>query len=199
MRDVLWHGKDVLAALQAHLTASPGDDWQAQGVAIDTRDLLAGDIFVALPGEKAHGHDYVAQAFKDGAAAALVGADFDAAGLKEDAVLLPVVDVLAALESLARAARKRSAAQIIAITGSVGKTGTKASLADALAKSGKTHAAERSFNNHIGVPLSLARLPQDAEYGVFELGMNHAGEIAALVDMVEAALRHHHHHRGGAY
>ena len=185
MRDVLWHGKDVLAALQAHLTASPGDDWQAQGVAIDTRDLLAGDIFVALPGEKAHGHDYVAQAFKDGAAAALVGADFDAAGLKEDAVLLPVVDVLAALESLARAARKRSAAQIIAITGSVGKTGTKASLADALAKSGKTHAAERSFNNHIGVPLSLARLPQDAEYGVFELGMNHAGEIAALVDMVD--------------
>ena len=80
-------------------TASPGDDWQAQGVAIDTRDLLAGDIFVALPGEKAHGHDYVAQAFKDGAAAALVGADFDAAGLKEDAVLLPVVDVLAALKA----------------------------------------------------------------------------------------------------
>ncbi len=184
MREVLWHGKDVLAALQAHLTASPGEDWQAQGLAIDTRDLLAGDIFVALQGEKAHGHDYVAQAFKDGAAAALVGADFDAAGLKEDAVLLPVVDVLAALETLARAARKRTAAQIIAITGSVGKTGTKASLADALAKSGKTHAAERSFNNHIGVPLSLARLPEDAEYGVFELGMNHAGEIAALVDMV---------------
>jgi UDP-N-acetylmuramoyl-tripeptide--D-alanyl-D-alanine ligase len=184
MRDVLWHGKEVLAALQAHLTASPGADWQAQGVAIDTRDLLAGDIFVALPGEKAHGHDYVAQAFQDGAAAALVGADFEAADLDKDAVLLPVDNVLAALESLARAARKRSAAQIIAITGSVGKTGTKASLADALAKSGKTHAAERSFNNHIGVPLSLARLPQDAEYGVFELGMNHAGEIAALVDMV---------------
>ncbi|MEL0150063.1 MAG: UDP-N-acetylmuramoyl-tripeptide--D-alanyl-D-alanine ligase [Rhodobiaceae bacterium] len=184
MRNVLWHGKEVLAALQAHLTASPGADWQAQGLAIDTRDLLAGDIFVALPGEKAHGHDYVAQAFQDGAAAALVGADFEAADLDKDAVLLPVDNVLAALESLARAARKRSAAQIIAITGSVGKTGTKASLADALAKSGKTHAAERSFNNHIGVPLSLARLPQDAEYGVFELGMNHAGEIAALVDMV---------------
>ena len=184
MRDVLWHGKDVMAALQPHLTGAPRDDWQAQGVAIDTRDLSPGDIFVALPGEKAHGHDYVAQAFNAGAAAALVGADFDASGLKKDAVLLPVTDVLAALESLARAARKRSDAQIIAITGSVGKTGTKASLAGALAKSGKTHAAERSFNNHIGVPLSLARLPQDAEYGVFELGMNHAGEIAALVDMV---------------
>ena len=184
MRDVLWQGKEVMAALQSHLTVSPDVDWQAQGLAIDTRDLLAGDIFVALPGEKAHGHDYVAHAFDAGAAAALVGADYDAACLKEDAVLLPVDDVLAALESLARAARKRSDAQIIAITGSVGKTGTKASLARALAKSGKTHAAERSFNNHIGVPLSLARLPQDAEYGVFELGMNHAGEIATLVDMV---------------
>jgi UDP-N-acetylmuramoyl-tripeptide--D-alanyl-D-alanine ligase len=184
MRDVLWHGKEVMAALQPHLTAAVRDDWQAQGVAIDTRDLLAGDIFVALSGEKAHGHDYVAQAFKAGAVAALVESDFDASDIKQDAVLLPVNDVLAALESLARAARHRSAAQIIAITGSVGKTGTKASLADALAKSGKVHAAERSFNNHIGVPLSLARLPQEAEYGVFELGMNHAGEIAALVDMV---------------
>ena len=77
MRDVLWHGHEVLAALQPHLTAQVQADWQAQGVAIDTRDLLAGDIFVALPGEKAHGHDYVAHAFKNGAAAALVGADFD--------------------------------------------------------------------------------------------------------------------------
>ena len=184
MRDVLWHGHEVLAALQPHLTAQVQADWQAQGVAIDTRDLQAGDIFVALPGEKAHGHDYVAHAFKNGAVAALVGADFAAGDMDKDAVLLPVDDVLAALECLARAARKRSAAQIIAITGSVGKTGTKASLADALAKSGSVHAAERSFNNHIGVPLSLARLPQNAEYGVFELGMNHAGEIAALVDMV---------------
>ena len=184
MRDVLWRGQDVVTALQAHLTAAVSHDWHAQGIAIDTRDLLAGDIFVALPGEKAHGHDYVAQAFDNGAAAALVGADFDKTGLDNRAVLLPVDDVLAALGSLARAARKRSAAQIIAITGSVGKTGTKASLANALAKSGKTHAAERSFNNHIGVPLSLARLPQDAAYGVFELGMNHAGEIAALVNMV---------------
>ena len=182
MRDVLWHGKEVWPFAGASHRI-PGADWQAQGVAIDTRDLLAGDIFVALPGEKAHGHDYVAQAFQDGAAAALVGADFEAADLDKDAILLPVDNVLAALKAW-RAQRKRSAAQIIAITGSVGKTGTKASLADALAKSGKTHAAERSFNNHIGVPLSLARLPQDAEYGVFELGMNHAGEIAALVDMV---------------
>ena len=97
MRDVIWHGKEVMAALQPHLTAAVRDDWQAQGVAIDTRDLLAGDIFVALSGEKAHGHDYVAQAFKAGAVAALVESDFDASDIKQDAVLLPVNDVLAAL------------------------------------------------------------------------------------------------------
>ncbi|MCH1568927.1 MAG: UDP-N-acetylmuramoyl-tripeptide--D-alanyl-D-alanine ligase [Alphaproteobacteria bacterium] len=184
MRDVLWRGEDVIAALGAHLTDAPHADWQAAGLAIDTRDLLSGDIFVALPGARAHGHDYVASAFESGAAAALVENGFDAATLETDAVLLRVDDVLSALETLARAARQRSSAQIIAITGSVGKTGTKASLADALSKSGLVHAAERSFNNHIGVPLSLARLPQNADYGVFELGMNHAGEIAALVDMV---------------
>lgn len=195
MRDVLWHGRDVLAALKPHLSNAPqgnlDDNWQAYGLAIDTRDLISGDIFVALPGAQAHGHDYVAQAFQQGAVAALVGADFDASDMADDAmpltddvVLLAVDDVLAALETLARAARQRSQAHIIAITGSVGKTGTKTSLANALAKSGTVHAAERSFNNHIGVPLTLARLPAGAEYGVFELGMNHAGEIAALVDMV---------------
>ena len=97
MRDVLWHGQDVVAALQSHLTTSARDDWRAQGVAIDTRDLLAGDIFVALPGEKAHGHDYVKQAFEAGAAAALVGADFDTSALNKQAVVLLVDDVLAAM------------------------------------------------------------------------------------------------------
>ena len=184
MSDVLWHGSDVIAALAAHLIATPHSDWQAQGLAIDTRELKAGDIFIALPGERAHGHDYVAQAFDEGAVAALVGAEFDADDIAEAAVLLRVDNVLAALEALARAARHRSQAHIIAITGSVGKTGTKASLAAALMKSASAHAAERSFNNHIGVPLTLARLPADAEFGVFELGMNHAGEIKALVDMV---------------
>ena len=184
MAEALWHGSDVIAALDTHLLATPAADWQAQGLAIDTRELNTGDIFVALPGERAHGHDYVARAFDEGAAAALVGADFKADDVSENAVLLRVDNVLAALEALARAARKRSRAHIIAITGSVGKTGTKASLVAALMKSGKVHAAERSFNNHIGVPLTLARLPRDVEFGVFELGMNHAGEIAALVDMV---------------
>jgi UDP-N-acetylmuramoyl-tripeptide--D-alanyl-D-alanine ligase len=184
MGDVLWRGSDVIAALKEHLLREARADWQAQGVAIDTRDLQAGDIFVALPGAQAHGHDYVARAFEEGAVAALVGADFGADDLKSDAILLPVDNVLAALETLARAARQRSQAHIIAITGSVGKTGTKASLAAALEKSGAVHAAERSFNNHIGVPLTLARLPENAAFGVFELGMNHAGEIAALVDMV---------------
>ena len=184
MNDVLWHGSDVIAALGEHLIAAPHSDWQAQGLAIDTRELKQGDVFIALSGEHAHGNDYVAQAFEKGAAAALVGAEFNADGLDDAAVLLRVDNVLAALEALARAARKRSQAHIIAITGSVGKTGTKASLAAALMKSGTVHAAERSFNNHIGVPLTLARLPKDAEFGVFELGMNHAGEISALVDMV---------------
>jgi len=185
MADCLWTGVDVLAALQDHLRAEAAHDWQANGVAIDTRTLNAGDIFVALPGAQAHGHEFVSRAFEQGAAAALVGDDFVAEGIDEDAVLLRVDDCLKALESLGRAARARSTAHITAITGSVGKTGTKAMLAQALSKTGNVHAAEKSFNNHIGVPLTLARMPKDCQFAVFELGMNHAGEIAALVDMVK--------------
>ena len=192
MRNALWTGNEVMAALadvinktSANAPNAPATDWQAEGVAIDTRSLQAGDIFVALRGEKVDGHAYVGDAFAKGAAAALVSADFDApSGVSADAVLLRVPDVLAALELLGRAARHRSRAHITAITGSVGKTGVKSALAAALAKSGSVHASDKSFNNHIGVPLSLARLPADADYAVFELGMNHAGEIAALVDMV---------------
>ena len=185
MADCLWTGVDVVAALAERLRAAAPHDWQANGLAIDTRELNAGDIFVALAGEQAHGHDFVAAALEQGAAAALVGEDFVADGLDDDAVLLRVDDVLLALEALGRAARARSAAHITAITGSVGKTGTKAMLAQALSHSGKVHAAERSFNNHIGVPLTLARMPSDCDFAVFELGMNHAGEISALVDMVK--------------
>lgn len=183
MAEPLWQGSEAIAALDGLLTAAPRADWTADGVSIDTRSLQRGDIFVALPGEKVDGHAFVLPAFEAGAAAALVQDGF-AADLPDGAVLLPVPDVLAALEALGRAARARSRAQIAAVTGSVGKTGVKQSLAAALAGSGKTHAAEKSFNNHIGVPLTLARLPADADYAVFELGMNHAGEIAALVDMV---------------
>lgn len=180
----LWQGSEVIDALAAHLTMAVTPDWVANGVAIDTRDLGAGDIFVALPGEKVDGHDFVTRAFDLGAAAALVRADKDLPDLPEGAVLLPVDDVLAALETLGRAARARSQAHITAVTGSVGKTSVKEALRAALAKTGAVHASEKSFNNHIGVPLTLARLPKDSDYAVFELGMNHAGEIAALVDMV---------------
>jgi UDP-N-acetylmuramoyl-tripeptide--D-alanyl-D-alanine ligase len=188
MADCLWTGADVVAALKGRLRSDAAQarasNWQADGVAIDTRDLQAGDIFVALPGTQTHGHDFVAKALAQGAVAALVEADFVQDGL-DDAVILPVDDTLKALEDLGRAARARCSAHITAITGSVGKTGTKAMLAQALAASGKVHAAERSFNNHIGVPLTLARMPADCDYAVFELGMNHAGEIAALVEQVQ--------------
>ena len=184
----LWQGSEVIDALAAHLSDMPSSDWptdwQANGVVIDTRDLNAGDIFVALPGEKVDGHDFVTRAFDLGAAAALVRADCQLPDMPEGAVLLPVDDVLAALETLGRAARARSKAHIIGVTGSVGKTSVKEALRAALAKSGAVHASEKSFNNHIGVPLTLARLPANADYAVFEMGMNHAGEIAALVDMV---------------
>ena len=192
MSRALWTGQEVMDALAEHVAEHMNEhtvgtlptDWQANGIAIDTRDLSAGDIFVALPGEKADGHAFVAQAFEKGAAAALVATDFAADDVPQEAVLLRVPDVLAALETLGRAARTRSHAHITAITGSVGKTGVKSALAAALAKSGRVHASEKSLNNHIGVPLSLARMPAEAEFAVFELGMNHAGEIAALVDMV---------------
>ena len=180
----LWQGSEVIDALKAHLMVTPNADWQANGVAIDTRDLTAGDIFVALPGERVDGHDFVTRAFDLGAIAALVRADTAMPDLPNNAILLAVDDVLAALEALGRAARARSHAHIIGVTGSVGKTSVKEALRAALSKSGSVHASEKSFNNHIGVPLTLARLPADVNYAVFEMGMNHAGEIAALVDMV---------------
>ena len=187
MANPLWKGSQVIAALAAHLVEGSetlSRDWIANGVSIDTRDLKAGDIFVALPGENVDGHDYVEAAFAAGATAALVRPDFDSDKLSAKAVVLPVSDVLGALEALGRAARARSQAHIIGVTGSVGKTSVKETLAVALAKSGTVHASERSFNNHIGAPLSLARLSAEADFAVFELGMNHAGELTDLADMV---------------
>jgi len=152
--------------------------WRAQGVSIDTRTLAAGDLFVALKDQR-DGHDFVAQALANGAAAALVSRipdGLDAA----DAPLLIVEDVLAALEDMARAARARSRARVVAVTGSVGKTSTKEMLRTVLAGQGRVHAAEASFNNHWGVPLTLARLPEDMDFAIVEIGMNHPGEIAPL-------------------
>jgi|HubBroStandDraft_1064217.scaffolds.fasta_scaffold00015_73 UDP-N-acetylmuramoyl-tripeptide--D-alanyl-D-alanine ligase len=158
----------------------------AFGVSIDSRSLQKGDLFVALVGPTADGHRHVADALAKGAAAAIV-AEIPS-GLPADAPLLEVDDTQAALERLGRAARKRSTARITAITGSVGKTSTKEMLSAVLAAQAPTHWSAASYNNQWGVPLSLARMPRTASFGVFELGMNHPGEIAALTRQVQPDL-----------
>lgn len=161
-------------------TATGGEaigDWQVSGISIDTRTLQPGDLFVALKAAR-DGHDFVAQALDKGAGAALVTHRPD--GVAADAPLLIVEDVQAALEGLGQAARARTQAKVIAVTGSVGKTSTKEMLACMLADQGRTHAAVASYNNHWGVPLTLARMPRDTEFSVIEIGMNHPGEIAPL-------------------
>ncbi|MCG6904219.1 MAG: UDP-N-acetylmuramoyl-tripeptide--D-alanyl-D-alanine ligase [Rhodobacter sp.] len=169
----LWTAAEAAAATGGRATA----DWAASGVSIDTRSLCPGDLFVALKDIR-DGHDFVTQALKNGAAAALVSRVPE--NVAKDAPLLIVDDVLAGLERLGRAGRARSGARVIGITGSVGKTSTKEMLRAVLARQGRVHAAEKSFNNHWGVPLTLARLPRDAEFAVIEIGMNHPGEIAPL-------------------
>jgi UDP-N-acetylmuramoyl-tripeptide--D-alanyl-D-alanine ligase len=176
--NALWTSQDAAAATGGSNTGS----WQAIGVSIDSRTVEAGDLFVALSGPKFDGHDFVAGALARGGAAAVVSKA--PPKLAPDARLLMVGDTQAALEALGRAARARTQGRIIAITGSVGKTGTKEALKAALARQGRAFASSGSLNNHWGVPLSLSRLPQDADYGIFELGMNHPGEIDALVRMV---------------
>ncbi|GGK35742.1 UDP-N-acetylmuramoylalanyl-D-glutamyl-2,6-diaminopimelate--D-alanyl-D-alanine ligase [Salinarimonas ramus] len=177
----LWTGEDARAATGAIPHGTPPA--RITGVSIDTRTLEPGDLFVAIVGETNDGHDYVAQAFAKGAAAALVAHD-RAETLAGHGPLLAVEDTLRGLERLGRAARARTRAKIVAITGSVGKTGSKEALRLALSRSGRAHAAAASYNNHWGVPLTLARMPADTEFGIFEIGMNHAGEIAPLSRMV---------------
>lgn len=152
-------------------------DWAARGVSIDSRTLVPGDLFVALADAR-DGHDFVAAALDAGAAAAMVSRRPE--GVPGDAPLLLVPDVLEALRALGRAARARTGAKVIAVTGSAGKTSTKEMLRAALAGQGSVHAAEASHNNHWGVPLTLARLPAGADFAVVEIGMNHPGEIAPL-------------------
>ncbi|MTE00846.1 UDP-N-acetylmuramoyl-tripeptide--D-alanyl-D-alanine ligase [Paracoccus sp. YIM 132242] len=152
-------------------------DWVATGVSIDTRTIRPGDLFVALTDAR-DGHDFVAQALDKGACAALVSRIPD--GVVPTASLLVVPDVLAALEALGRTGRRRMAGKVIAITGSVGKTSTKDMARTALAGQGRIHAAEASYNNHWGVPLTLARMPRDTDFAIVEIGMNHPGEIAPL-------------------
>lgn len=172
----LWTSAEAVVATGGNAT----QPWQATGVSIDTRTLQKGDLFVALADVR-DGHDFVAQALQKGAAAALVTHVPD--GVAADAPLLIVTDVLDALGAIGRAARARTAAKVVAITGSVGKTSTKEMLRAVLARQGKCHAAEASYNNHWGVPLTLARMPADTDYAVIEIGMSNPGEITPLSQM----------------
>lgn len=172
---------------RAELEASTGGgavgDWsKVAGIAIDSRQVMPGDLFVALVGPNHDAHGFVADALGRGAAAAMVHAVPD--GLPDAAPLLRVGDTLEALAALGRAGRGRARGRIAAVTGSVGKTGTKEALRHVLGRQASVHASVASFNNHWGVPLSLARLPADTTYGVFELGMNHPGELTGLSRLV---------------
>ena len=176
----LWALDAMTAAMRAEgAGALPAD---VNGISIDSRTLVKGDAFFAIKGENRDGHDFVEGALKAGAGLAVL--ERDQRDRFAGAPLLIVPDVLEALRDLARAARARMSAKVIAVTGSVGKTSTKEALRLALSAEGETHASIASYNNHWGVPLSLARCPAGAKYAVFEIGMNHAGEITPLTQLV---------------
>ena len=173
--NALWTSAELEAATLGRASHS----FAATGLCLDSRKLKPGDLYVAVKGDNRDGHDFVAAAFKAGAAAALVSRPVEKAG-----PLLEVAHTRRALEDLAMAARVRSNAAIVAVTGSAGKTTTKEMLKLAFGALGATHVSGASFNNHWGVPFSVAALPRDAAYAVFEIGMNHFGEIRALVPFV---------------
>lgn len=174
----LWNAAEAARAAGGSLIN--GEHWSANGISIDTRTLEPGDLFVALTDVR-DGHDFLPQAFVSGAAAALISDPSKAEGLGPAIV---VADVLEGLRRLGAAAIERSAAKRIAVTGSVGKTSTKEALAICLAASGPTHRSIKSYNNHWGVPLTMARMPAQSAFAVFELGMNHRGEILPLTQLV---------------
>ncbi len=169
-----WPAQDVAQAVGSTTTG----DWVAMGVGKDSRELKPGDLFIALKGPQVDGHDYVVTALETGAAGAIV--DWVPAGLEGDSRLILVKDTLKALNDLAIAARARTIAKIVAITGSFGKTSTKDATQLLLSQFGSAYASERSFNNHWGVPFTMSNIPPDADFGVVEIGMNHRGEIAPL-------------------
>lgn len=176
----LWSVEEVMAAtggrLEGDISRTIG------GVSIDSRSIAEGDIFVAIKGERRDGHEFAVAALDRGAAAAIVSRP--SADMLRAGPIIVVDEPLAALCRLARASRTRSRARIVAVTGSVGKTTTKEALRLALSATGSTHASAFSYNNQWGVPLSLARLPRHAAFAVFEIGMNHAGEITPLSRLV---------------
>ena len=171
----LWDARSIAEAVGGIAS----HDFQVAGVEMDSRDVINGDLFIALKGEAMDGHRFLDKAFANGAAGAIVDRAVDWPHIL-------VEDTTAALEALARAARSRVEATIIGVTGSVGKTGVKEAIFASLerASRGAAHRSTRSYNNHVGVPLSLARMPARSRFAIFEMGMNHAGEIADLTAQV---------------
>jgi len=180
MAKPLWTGDEIAATGARFVPATAQAGFAASGVSIDSRTLKPGDLFVAVRGEVRDGHEFVEKALLAGASAAMV----DHPLTEHNGTLLFVDDTLKGLERLGIAARDRAHAKRIAVTGSVGKTGTKEALRIALNATGPTHASEASYNNLWGVPLTLARMPAETRFGVFEIGMNHAGEITPLSKLV---------------
>lgn len=171
----LWTSAEIAAATKGKASA----DFGVSGVAFDSREVGEGDFFIALKGENSDGHGYLAQAFAQGASGALVSEDCEGPHVR-------VADTAAGLDALAKAARARCDGVIVGVTGSAGKTGTKEALAAALARMapGRVHRSVKSYNNHVGVPLSLSRMPRDSRFAVLEMGMNHPGELRALTALV---------------
>jgi UDP-N-acetylmuramoyl-tripeptide--D-alanyl-D-alanine ligase len=171
----LWTSDEIALAVKGH----PSGDFDVSGVTFDSREVGPGDLFLALTGETTDGHRFLDQAFAQGAAGAIVSEACDHAHVR-------VADTFAALNALGVAARGRMGGQVIGVTGSAGKTGTKEALFAALDRNGpgQAHRSVKSYNNHTGVPLSLARMPRTTRFGVFEMGMNHAGELAELTRLV---------------
>ncbi len=177
----IWNGFALINALNARVSGPMPKS--VSGISIDSRTIAAGDLFFAIRGDSNDGHEFVRKALENGAAAAVID---EAAfiSLQSAGSLLVVEDTFAALQILGQHGRARSNAKIAAVTGSVGKTGTKEALNVVLSHFGDTHASVASYNNHWGVPLTLARMPASTQFGVFEIGMNHIGEITPLVEMV---------------
>ncbi|AQR73520.1 UDP-N-acetylmuramoyl-tripeptide--D-alanyl-D-alanine ligase [Sphingomonas sp. LM7] len=171
----LWTSDEIAQATNGSASA----DFGVTGVTFDSREVGPGDLFLALTGETTDGHRFLGQAFAQGAAGAIVSSETGHPNVH-------VADTTAALDALGKASRVRMHGKVIGVTGSVGKTGTKEALFAALDRvdPGCAHRSVKSYNNHTGVPLSLARMPRDTRFGVFEMGMNHAGELAQLTRLV---------------
>jgi UDP-N-acetylmuramoyl-L-alanyl-D-glutamate--2,6-diaminopimelate ligase/UDP-N-acetylmuramoyl-tripeptide--D-alanyl-D-alanine ligase len=178
----LWTVDEIVASTGGSVRGKPGD---VSGISIDSRTVAPGDLFIAIKGDQFDGHAFVDAALDAGAAAALVSANQADAMQVPKGGLIVVNDSYDGLYDLARAARARATGKMLAITGSVGKTSTKETFRLILSAFGKTHAPVKSFNNHWGVPLTLCRMPRDTDFGVFEIGMNNAGEITPLSMLVQ--------------